>query len=124
MVMAGIMEADSVMELDTDRYGSVYRACGDRPKREKQILLIRQLGFDLARLVDKPLVTHLVRLARGPAHATGFGALQDFLETGLQSFRKLDDSAFFIETIYQREWQTMQKLFAADPSPFHDYNTG
>lgn len=119
MEMALIMESDKVLELDVPAYGSVYRACGDRPKREKQILLIRQLGIDLARLVDKPLVTHLVRLARGPAHAAGFGALQNFLETGLFSFRKLEDSAFFIDTIYQREWLTMQKLFAASNHPFH-----
>lgn len=118
MEMASIMESDHVPELNVPLYGSVYRSCGNRPKREKQILLIRQLGIDLARLVELPLVTHLVRLARGPAHAAGFGALQDFLETGLFSFRKLEDPAFFINTIYQREWRTMQKLFAADPYPF------
>ena len=82
--------------------------------------MIRQLGVDLAWLVDKPLVTQLVRLARGPAHAAGFGALQNFLEAGLFSFRKLEDSGFFINTIYQREWLTMQKLFAGNPNPFHE----
>ncbi len=120
MEMARVMESDAVVELDVPVYSSVYRACGDRPKREKQILLIRQLGIDLARLVDKPLVTQLVRLARGPAHAAGFGALQNFLEAGLLSFRKLEDSGFFINTIYQREWLTMQKLFAGNPNPFHE----
>jgi hypothetical protein len=74
--------------------------------------------MDLARLVDKPLVTMLVRLLRGPAHAAGFGTLQEFLETGLFAFRELEDSDFFIETIYEREWLTMQKLFAGDENPF------
>lgn len=118
MAMARIMEAELLAALDVPLYASVYRACDDRPKREKQILLIRQLGIDLAHLVEKPLVTYLLRLARGPAHAAGFGSLQDFLEAGLSSFRRLEDSAFFIDTIYQREWQTMQKLFAAHPDPF------
>ena len=81
-------------------------------------MLIQQLGLDLARLVNKPLVTALVRLLRGPAHAAGFGALQEFLETGLFAFRELEDPAFFIDTIYQREWLTMQKLFAGDENPF------
>ena len=118
MDMARVMVSEGIGELDVSAYGTVYRACDKRPKREKQILLIRQLGFDLARLVDKPLVGYLVRLLRGPAHAAGFGKLQEFLETGLVSFRQLEDSDWFIETIYQREWQTMQKLFAGDDEPF------
>ena len=117
MKMARIMESNAVGELDVPVYISVYQACGDRPKREKQILLIRQLGIDLTRLEDKPLVTRLVRLTRGPAHAAGFGKLQNFLETGLVSFRELEDSAFFVETIYQREWKTMQMLLASDNDP-------
>jgi len=119
MKMAQIMESNAVGELDVPVYTLVYQACGDRPKREKQILLIRQLGIDLTRLVDKPLVTQLVRLTRGPARAAGFGKLQDFLETGLLSFRGLQDSAFFIDTIYQREWLNMQMLFAGSNDPFH-----
>ena len=104
--------------LDLSAYTSIYQACGQRAKREKQILLIRDLGTELARLVDKPLVTALVRFLRGPAHAASFGKLQEFLETGLYAFRELEDSAFFIDTIYQREWLTMQKLFAGDENPF------
>ena len=118
LAMAEIVTSRGLRELDIDTYGSIYRACDDRPMRERQILLIRQLGLDLAHLVDRPMVTRLVRLLRGPAHASGFGKLQEFLETGLRSFRKMKDSDFFINTIYQREWQTMQKLFAGDENPF------
>jgi len=118
MEMAETMHSSGIEALDVATYTSVYQACGQRDKREAQILLIRQLGLDLARLVNKPLVTALVRLLRGPAHAAGFGALQEFLETGLSAFRELEDPAFFIDTIYQREWQTMQKLFAGDENPF------
>jgi hypothetical protein len=118
MEMAEVLDSSGVGELDVSAYTSVYQACGQRAKREKQILLIRDLGMDLARLVDKPLVTMLVRLLRGPAHAAGFGTLQEFLETGLFVFRELEDSDFFIETIYAREWLTMQKLFAGDENPF------
>ena len=118
MEMAGYMERMGVHDPDMGRYCEVYRVCNDRPGRERQILLIRKLGYDLDRLVKKPLVNALVRLLRGPAHAAGFGKLQEFLESGLGSFRALGDVRYFNETIYQREWNAMQKLFAGEDKPF------
>jgi len=109
-------------ELDLAGYASAYRGCGDRAGRERQIILIRQLGIDLSRLVDKALVSYLVRLLRGPAHAAGFGELQRFLESGLASFRKLEDRQWFVDTVYEREWEAMKKLFAGDPRPY-DFNS-
>jgi hypothetical protein len=104
--------------LDMERYCEVYRACSDRAGRERQIVLIRKLGYDLDALVRLPMVNSLVRLMRGPAHLAGFGKLQEFLEEGLAAFRALPDAGFFIETIYQRETDAMQKLFAGARQPF------
>ena len=118
MEMAGYMDRLDNLDLDMDRYCEVYRACSDKPGRERQVLLIRKLGYDLDRLVNKPLVNTLVRLLRGPAHAAGFGKLQEFLESGLGSFRALRDVQFFNEAIYQREWNSMQNLFAGEAEPF------
>ena len=53
-----------------------------------------------------------------PAHAAGFGQLQDFLEEGLNAFRALKDVHCFLDTIHEREWASMQKLFAGDEDPF------
>jgi hypothetical protein len=105
-------------ELDTERYGEVYRACSDRAGRERQIVLIRKLGYDLDKLVRLPLVNSLLRLMRGPAHLAGFGKLQDFLEEGLAAFRALPDAGLFLETIYERESDAMRKLFAGARQPF------
>lgn len=118
IAMAEQVAAQGYPAMDMERYGEVYRACGDREGRERQILLIRKLGFDLEELVRKPWVNPLVRLLRGPAHAAGFGRLQEFLEKGLHAFRALRDIPFFIETVYRREWQAMEKLFAGEPEPF------
>jgi hypothetical protein len=104
--------------LDIERYCEVYRACSDQAGRERQIVLIRKLGYDLDALVRLPLVNSLVRLLRGPAHLAGFGRLQQFLEEGLAAFRALPDAGFFIETIFQRETDAMQKLFAGARQPF------
>lgn len=118
MAMAAEMARRGLAGLDMEQYCEVYRAVNDRPDRERQIQLIRKLGYDLDTLVRWPLVNYLVRLLRGPAHAAGFGSLQEFLEAGLTSFRALEDPAWFIETIYQREWGAMDKMFTGADRPF------
>lgn len=118
MRMADWMARHALPELDMNGYCRTYRACGDRAGRERQIRLIRKLGYDLDSLVRWPLVNRLVRLLRGPAHAAGFGRLQEFLEAGLSAFRALPDAAFFIETIYDREWVAMQRMFDESNKPF------
>lgn len=123
MQVSGIISKRGISDLDLAGYASAYRECGDRPQRERQILLIRRLGMDLSGLVDKSLVSYLVRLLRGPAHAAGFGELQQFLETGLASFRQLEDRPLFVKTVYEREWMAMEKLFAGHSRPY-DFNVG
>jgi hypothetical protein len=118
MKMAVHMEQAGIRTLDMNRYCETYRACSDQAGRERQILLIRKLGYDLDKLVRKPLVNTLLRLLRGPAHAAGFGKLQEFLEAGLGSFRALEDVDYFNETVYEREWGAMKKMFAGEEKPF------
>mgnify|MGYP001815146545 CR=1 FL=1 len=117
-VMAAYMRQQGVSELDMSSYREVYVACSDREGRERQILLIRKLGRDLNKLVRKAIVNRLVRFLRGPAHAAGFGNLQTFLENGLVSFRALEDPVYFVDTIYEREWTAMERLFEGCPDPF------
>jgi hypothetical protein len=118
IAMAQYMSRKSIPRLDMAAYCGVYRATGDQSDRERQIMLIRKLGFDLEKLVKKPLVSFLARMMRGPAHAAGFGDLQDFLESGLGSFRSLNDVREFVTIIYQRERDAMQKMFAGEEKPF------
>lgn len=118
MKMAHYLDQAGYEFLEMNRYCETYRACSDPAGRERQILLIRKLGYDLGKLVDKPFVNILVRLLRGPAHSAGFGALQEFLESGLGCFRAIDDVSLFNETVYEREWSAMEKMFAGEETPF------
>lgn len=105
-------------QLNTQRYGEIYRACGRTKARENQIELIRRLGLALNELVHHRLVLWLIRTVRGPARAAGFGLLQSFLENGLNAFRRMGDGTGFIETVWQRESDVMRRLFDADENPF------
>lgn len=104
--------------LDTDRYGEIYRASGRPADRKRQIELIHRLGLELNELVHHRLVLLLIRTLRGPARAAGFGLLQSFLEQGLTAFRVMGDGTKFVETIWRKESEVMEKLFAGDEKPF------
>jgi len=105
-------------ELNTERYGEMYRACGRSDERERQVELIHRLGLELNTLVHHRLVLLLIRTLRGPARAAGFGRLQSFLEQGLKAFQLMGDGTEFVETIWRKESDVMLRLFAGDRDPF------
>jgi hypothetical protein len=99
-------------------YADAYRSVGRRDDRERQIQLIRECGQYLDALVRLPMIHALVRFTRGPAHAAGFGAMQEFLERGLDAFQNMGRSNAFVATVTRRETEVMERLYAVDPDPF------
>ena len=118
MDMAARLNERGWDELNTARYGELYRACGREAERKKQVETIRELGLELNKLVRHRLVLWLIKTVRGPARAAGFGLLQSFLEQGFTAFRIMGDGTEFIETIWRTETAVMQKLMAGDENPF------
>ncbi len=100
--MAAVLQHSGWDQLDTARYGEIYRACDRRADRKRQIDLIRHLGLELNELVHHRLVLWLIKSVKGPARAAGFGRLQSFLEQGLNAFRVMGDGTEFIETVWQQ----------------------
>jgi len=130
--LAGAFELHVLtMELDIDTaarlpdghaltpagYAAAYRAAGRAADRDRQIRLIGEIGGVLDSLARRPEVGLAVRLARAPAHAAGYGELQNFLERGYNAFRAIDGAADFIATIDARERQLMRELFEKGDSP-------
>ena len=118
MEMAAALQQSHWNTLDNQRYGALYRTVGRSSDRAGQIDLIRHLGIKLNNLVHHRLVLFLIRTLRGPARAAGFGLLQSFLEQGLFAFREMGDGTVFVETVWRREGEVMQGLFAGDDNPF------
>ncbi len=104
--------------ITVERYAQAYRAADRRAERARQIALTSEIGEYLDGVVRKPMVRGLVRLARGPAHAAGFGLLQEFLERGLDAFEAMHGAQEFLGTLRAREERAMARLFAGDPDPF------
>jgi hypothetical protein len=122
-VMSQELDADVVRALPAgaitvDSYAEGYRRAGRSADRERQIELLGVIGSFLDDVVHKPLVHRLVRFARGPAHAAGFGALQDLLERGLDAFKAMHGSEEFLAIIRERELRAMKRILSRTPDPF------
>lgn len=104
--------------VTVERYADAYLQAGRRADRERQIALMDEVGAYLDRIVRKPIVRGLVKLARRPAHAAGFGMLQEFLERGLVAFEAMHGAKEFLGTIRARETRAMARLFAGAADPF------
>lgn len=107
--MAHFLEAPAIDEL---RYAQAWRAVGEPAAREKQIALMLAVGTALDRYTRNPLLRHSLRLMRSPAKAAGMGALQNFLETGFDTFRAMRGAEEFLRIIAQRERALAARLFA------------
>jgi len=104
--------------IDVPIYAEAYRAVGDAVNRRRQIALIRIVGEELERIVRKPFVLGVLKLARGPARGAGLASLQAFLERGFAAFRHMGPAKDFLDIIVDGETQAMRNLFAGDPDPF------
>ncbi len=100
-------------------YAAAYRAADDRAGRTRQIDLIVGIGEDLSRVVRRVWLGPLLQAAHVPAHAAGFGDLQDFLERGYAAFRTMKDPARLMGAIAERETLFMRSLFDAEKDSAH-----
>ena len=66
------------------------------------IQLTTNLGHALKKLVRSTLLQATLRAMHYPAHAAGFGAMQDFLEKGFATFHAIDDVDGFLEQFEAR----------------------
>jgi len=96
--------------VDATTYARAYKAADRAPDRERQIALVGEIGRLLDSLAHRPEVGLTVRLARGPAHAAGYGELQDFLERGYDAFRAMNGAQEFLDAIDERERALMHTL--------------
>jgi len=99
-------------------YAQAYRQTGQEDSRRRQIELIVGIGKDLNSLANRSWARVALKAAHVPAHAAGLGTLQDFLERGYESFRRIGDARYLLETIRERETLTMRALFDGAPDPF------
>jgi len=100
-------------EVDAGAYVHAWQMTGRAAERERQIGLTLAVGESLDKLTRNPLVRHSLRVMRGPARAAGLGDLQNFLETGFDTFKAMRGAREFLHDIGARERELARSLFAA-----------
>ena len=89
-------------------------ACRETSSLDECLGLVKlavELGGTLKTLVKVPLLGGMLAAMRGPAHAAGFGALQEFLESGYSTFKEIPDIEHFLEEIDGRMTEFFTALF-------------
>ena len=96
------------------RYVQAWQAVGHAAERAAQVELAVAVASRLDVLTRKPLLRHSLRLMRKPAQAAGLAALQQFLESGFDTFGAMGGAAEFIRQIETRERALVGFLFTPD----------
>jgi hypothetical protein len=100
---------------DCRRYVAAWRLVGDRGARGRQLQIVQDIGRDLARLTRMPGLRLMLKMMRKPAQAAGLASLQEFLESGFDTFsgmsRKPKGVEIFLSLIEERESALIALLF-------------
>ena len=99
-------------------YAEAYRRCDNYDNRLRQLELIVTIGREIDRLIRLPFIATTLRLARDPARLAGWSELHDFLEEGFTAFRHMNGADAFLQTLYQRERQILDQIYAGAADPF------
>ncbi|MDD2919702.1 hypothetical protein [Rhodoferax sp.] len=100
-------------------YVRAWRAVGRREDRLWQLDTVLHIGQELGQLTRKPGLLLMLKMMRKPAQLAGLGSLQNFLESGFNTFSGLArnngtvDS--FLDTVKTRESAWIARLFDAQP---------
>jgi hypothetical protein len=105
-----MVRALTAARVSAAAYAAAYRSVDHRASRARQIELIVGIGKDLGGIVTHAWIGRLLRAAHAPAHAAGFGGLQDFLERGHAAFRKMQDPDRLLDAIQRRETEFMTSM--------------
>jgi hypothetical protein len=97
--------------LDAAAYTAAWQATARAADREMQVALTLSIGESLDKLTRKPLLRHTLRMMRGPARAAGLSALQQFLESGFDTFLAMRGASEFLAMVSTREHALITALF-------------
>ncbi len=97
---------------DAAAYAQAWRQIARPADRLRQIELMLDVGRTLDRYTRKPGLRQGLHLMRRPAAAAGLGDLQQFLETGFDTFARMKGAEEFLSLVAERETALARHLDA------------
>ena len=111
--MAQSLTGDRLLAVD---YVRAWQQTGRAVDRQAQVSMTVDIAKRLDQLTGRVLMRNSLKLMRGPARAAGLGELQQFLESGFETFRAMRGADEFMSMVRTRETQLAEALFTADLS--------
>jgi hypothetical protein len=98
-------------EITETSYCSACRRASHLEECLELVHLTAEIGRDLDQLIRIPMIGLTLRAMRLPARLAGFGALQNFLETGYKTFNALEDVHQFLDDMTVRMTEVFTQIF-------------
>lgn len=108
-----LIENELPARIAVDAYCAACRKASSLEECVDLVHLITGLGKTLKSLVAIPIIGITLRAMRGPAHAAGFAALQEFLEKGYSTFQQIPDIDHFLVEIETRMTDIFRTIYSA-----------
>lgn len=105
-------------ELKEKSYIEAFRQQGQFDLRERQILLVREVGESLRKLMRLPFLRSLMNMTRGAAQKANLEDFHDFLSQGLDAFASLEKPTLFFQLIQEREMSILEGIRQGTLSKF------
>ncbi|HEY9659219.1 MAG TPA: hypothetical protein V6C65_12255 [Allocoleopsis sp.] len=105
-------------ELKEKSYIEAFRQQGQFDLRERQILLVREVGESLRKLMRLPFLRSLMKMTRGAAQKGNLEDFHDFLSQGLDAFASLEKPTLFFQLIQEREMSILEGIRQGTLSKF------
>jgi len=111
-------EFNSDSSLKEIAYMEAFRKQGQFDLREQQILLVREVGESLRKLMRLPFLRPLMKMTRGAAQKANLEDFHDFLSQGLDAFASLERPTLFFQLIQEREMSILEGIRQGTLSKF------
>jgi len=102
-------------QAEVMRYVKTWRCVGRRDDRSVQLSTVLDVGQELDRLTRTRGLRMMLKMMRKPANLAGMGSLQQFLESGFDTFAEMarqgDGAGHFLATVREREAALIDGLF-------------
>ncbi|MEM1204943.1 MAG: hypothetical protein AAGN66_17060 [Acidobacteriota bacterium] len=115
--LLGHLDPAAAGTLDRRGWLEAYRRCDDYGDRRRQVDLIGLIGGRLDKVVRRRGLGMALRMARHPAHLSGFGEIHDLLERGYRAFRHMRGAETFLKRIVDREHRIIEQIRGGNPDP-------
>lgn len=123
MAAAWISQSPNTRGDSITRYMACWKHVARESDRKRQLDMVLRVGADLDRLTRTPGLRFMLRMMRRPASAAGLGSLQNFLESGFDTFSGMSGNGSrareFLQTIQRRESTWIERLSSGEAGQCH-----